>query len=75
MVLYGGGGGGGAAVGQVCATNIPKTVGKISRLAELQLRSFSLHPPNKKKRLKIVLKTYLIDWKLIDWLTLVASFL
>ena len=61
MVLYGGGGGGSAAVGQVCATNIPKNVGKISRLAELQLRSFPLHPPNKKKRLKIVLKTYLID--------------
>ena len=61
MVLYGGGGGGDAAVGQVCATNIPKNVGKISRLAELQLRSFPLHPPNKKKRLKIVLKTYLID--------------
>ena len=79
MVLYGGGGGGGAAVGQVCATNIPKNVGKISRLAQLQLRSFPLYPPNNKKRLKIVLKTYLIDWKLIDWLidwlTLVASFL
>ena len=47
-----------AGVGQVCAPTIPKNVGNISRLAELQLRSFPLHPPNKKKRLKIVLKTY-----------------
>ena len=49
---------GGAGVGQVCAPTIPTNVTKISRLAELQLRSFPLHPPNKKKRLKSVLKTY-----------------
>ena len=53
--------GGGVGVGQVCAPTIPTNVGKISRLVELQLRSFPLHPPSKKKRLKIVLKTYLID--------------
>ena len=48
----------GAVVGQVCAPTIPKNVRKISQLAELQLRLFPLPPPNKKKRLKIVLKTY-----------------
>ena len=47
-----------AVVGQVCAPTIPKNVGNISRLADLQHRSFPLHPPIKKKRLKIVLKTY-----------------
>ena len=49
------GGGGGL---QVCAPTIPTNVRKISQLAELQLRLFPLPPPNKKKRLKIVLKTY-----------------
>ena len=51
-------GGGGAGVGQVCAPTIPTNVRKISQLADLQLRLFPLPPPNKKKRLKIVLKTY-----------------
>ena len=45
-------------VGQVCAPTVPTNVRKISQLAELQLRLFPLPPPNKKKRLKIVLKTY-----------------
>lgn len=53
-----GSGGGGAGVGQVCALTIPTDVGKIWRLADLQLHSFPLPPPNKKKRLKIALKTY-----------------
>ena len=56
MVLYGGGGGGGRGGGgegfgveQVCAPTIPTNVGKISRLVELQLRSFPLHPLLKRK--------------------------
>ena len=59
-----GGGGGGGGVGGLCGgwaslcPTIPKNVGKISRLAELQLCLFPLHPPNKKKRLKIVLNSY-----------------
>ena len=52
------GGGGGAGVGQVCAPTIATNVRKILQLAELQLRLFPLPPPDKKTRLKIVLKTY-----------------
>ena len=57
MVLYGGAGGGGGGVGKF-VPSLPINDGKISRLAELQLHSFPLHPPNKKRRLKIVFKTH-----------------
>ena len=43
------GGGEGFGVEQVCAPTIPTNVGKISRLVELQLRSFPLHPLLKRK--------------------------